>query len=271
MRMIAPLIRDDPSDYNSAVKLFKNGVARRLVYARPRVFAAYQTYAANQHNLTVVAPLLWAGTQSTALRNIYKLTFKRRPLAYIRDFLLNRNPPEYCPYCSFGEAETLDHFLPRSRFPEFSLFSRNLVPCCPTCNRIKTTKNANHAIHAYFDDINARIVFADVDVSNAISASYRLNNRNGMDPDLFARCERQFEILNLARRWKKQASLTISDHRGSLRRTLEARGRDGLREDLLSQAESYRENGGQNGFGFPLYEALANSQMFLESATALLA
>jgi 5-methylcytosine-specific restriction endonuclease McrA len=271
MRMIAPLVRDDVGDYDSAVQHYRNGAARRLRYARPRVLAAYQQYAANQQNLTAVGQLRWTERQTIALKDLYSLTSKRRPLAYIRDFLLNRVPPEFCPYCSFGEAETLDHFLPQSLFPEFSLLSRNLVPCCPTCNRIKTAKNASHAIHAYFDDINTRIVFATVNVAQTISTSYELRNPNGMNPDLFARCERQFDLLNLAGRWKKQASLTIANRRGALRRTLETGGIRALRENLLSEAESYRENAGQNGFGFPLYEALAGSQVFLNSAGALFA
>ena len=42
-----------------------------------------------------------------------------------------------CQYCNIGEPNTFDHYLPKSDFPEFSAFSKNLVPCCFVCNNEK--------------------------------------------------------------------------------------------------------------------------------------
>jgi 5-methylcytosine-specific restriction endonuclease McrA len=39
-----------------------------------------------------------------------------------------------CQYCGFPAPETLDHFLEKARFPELSLYKRNLIPCCWVCN-----------------------------------------------------------------------------------------------------------------------------------------
>jgi len=60
-------------------------------------------------------------------------------------------------------------------------------------------------------------------------------------------------------------------HYRSDRRALNSGGRTALRRSLRIEAASYYENAGQNGFGFPLYEALAESRDFLESAGELLA
>ena len=61
-----------------------------------------------------------------------------------------------CPYCNrnyivnfevqgnqiISTAE-LDHFFPKSEYPCFAISIYNLVPCCHTCNHIKSNKNIN--------------------------------------------------------------------------------------------------------------------------------
>lgn len=64
-----------------------------------------------------------------------------------------------CPYCNrdyinsrgkkIAGAE-LDHFYSRKDYPVFALSLYNLVPCCGTCNRIKSNKL--RAIVSPFDD-----------------------------------------------------------------------------------------------------------------------
>ncbi|WP_180132192.1 HNH endonuclease [Acinetobacter sp. YH12057] len=53
----------------------------------------------------------------------------------------------YCPYCGDPKKpDTLDHFIPKDDWPEFSIFPNNLVPQCRECTPIKGTK--------YFCDIS---------------------------------------------------------------------------------------------------------------------
>jgi hypothetical protein len=43
-----------------------------------------------------------------------------------------------CPYCGHPLApRTLDHFLPKEDWPEYAIFSNNLVPQCSDCAPIK--------------------------------------------------------------------------------------------------------------------------------------
>ena len=64
--------------------------------------------------------------------------------------------PTLCPMCGgFGNG-TLDHYLPKSNFPEFSFYSKNLVPAC-NCNSLRGTSvkgavSPARPIHPYFDD-----------------------------------------------------------------------------------------------------------------------
>ena len=42
-----------------------------------------------------------------------------------------------CPYCGIqNEPYRIDHYLPRSIYPEFSILSDNLIPSCDICNDI---------------------------------------------------------------------------------------------------------------------------------------
>lgn len=61
-----------------------------------------------------------------------------------------------CPICCVGAVKTLDHYLPKSKFPMFSITPNNLVPSCRDCNSKKNNKFDNNysLIHPYYDDID---------------------------------------------------------------------------------------------------------------------
>ncbi|WP_324287187.1 HNH endonuclease [Bacillus cereus] len=63
-----------------------------------------------------------------------------------------------CPYCDWHEIEkagvSIDHFLPKSKFPLFSIYPKNLVMSCPTCNdRIKGDRIKLPIFHPYYDEV----------------------------------------------------------------------------------------------------------------------
>ncbi|WP_116893603.1 HNH endonuclease [Pseudomonas syringae] len=72
------------------------------------------------------------------------IDFYERPPAPSKTLLEARRHDhtlDECPYCGFPRApETLDHFLPKERWPEYSIFSDNLVPQCRDCAPIKGVK-----------------------------------------------------------------------------------------------------------------------------------
>lgn len=69
-----------------------------------------------------------------------------------------------CPYCGHPLApDTLDHFIPKDSWPEYSIFPNNLVPQCKYCAPLKgsnyfcSDENAVKYIHPYFNDLLSRI------------------------------------------------------------------------------------------------------------------
>lgn len=62
-----------------------------------------------------------------------------------------------CGYCGIDTATTLDHYLPRRRFPEFIGLSRNLIPSCSSCNTPRQFQRhgKRQVVHLVDDDIGA--------------------------------------------------------------------------------------------------------------------
>lgn len=62
-----------------------------------------------------------------------------------------------CPACGEpGRPNTLDHYLPKGRYPQFSITPANLFPMCDACQAKKLVKTGNAAeprffLHPYFD------------------------------------------------------------------------------------------------------------------------
>ncbi len=77
------------------------------------------------------------GTVSRSIYNKIKLSSKER-----------------CSICLVGEAETLDHYLPKARYPAFAVDPQNLIPACTKCNKGKGAslleKKGEHVLHPYF-------------------------------------------------------------------------------------------------------------------------
>ncbi|EKO3823466.1 hypothetical protein NTH40_005068 [Vibrio harveyi] len=65
---------------------------------------------------------------------------------------------QICPACGEdGTPNTLDHYLPKDLFPEYSILSKNLFPMCDICQGKKSTKVLNGEgerifLHPYYDD-----------------------------------------------------------------------------------------------------------------------
>lgn len=103
--------------------------------ARPLVLAAYQDY---EDAVPEVGGLAGAGLterQKEAMRHAY--TVETQPMTTLRGELLKRIIVARCPFCGISELSTLDHYLPKELYPEFSVFPKNLVPSCAVCNTRK--------------------------------------------------------------------------------------------------------------------------------------
>ena len=72
---------------------------------------------------------------------------------------------DVCPYCGIDRPSHLDHFIPRAKFPEFSIYSPNLIYVCSICNskykgeKILNSKGERIFFNPYFDNFIETIQF----------------------------------------------------------------------------------------------------------------
>lgn len=83
-----------------------------------------------------------------------KTTSSRELLNKIKENFIK----ESCPYCGIGGVpETIEHILPKEIYPQYSIFSKNLIPCCNACNsyksmNIKSSENNEFCTYNFYED-----------------------------------------------------------------------------------------------------------------------
>ena len=117
-----------------------------------------------------------------------------------------------CPYCGLGHVSTLDHYLPKSEFPIFSILPNNLIGCCRDCNTTKRNTVLN-TIHPYYDDFTkTQWLFAKVNWSE-LTMDFFVDTKdinNALDKK---KIEEHFRVYELARRYAIEAASELSDLR----------------------------------------------------------
>lgn len=67
-------------------------------------------------------------------------------------------PCGMCPICGCNLANTVDHYLAKTKYYQFAVTLENLVPMCMRCNHCKNDdipkRREEETIHPYFDDFN---------------------------------------------------------------------------------------------------------------------
>jgi hypothetical protein len=123
-----------------------------------------QAYATLRGDPGLLKPWLANAAQKQALENLYS---SQPPVHSVQKPILDAlriRDLQFCPACGEdGTPNTLDHYLPKNTYPEFSVTSRNLFPMCDICQGKKGSKTVNRTnqrlfVHPYFDDFTERSV-----------------------------------------------------------------------------------------------------------------
>ncbi|MDQ1806004.1 HNH endonuclease signature motif containing protein [Chryseobacterium sp. CKR4-1] len=128
-----------------------------------------------------------------------------------------------CQYCTLNSVETLDHFIPKEEFPEFSVNPLNLLPCCPTCNSKKSylcfDGEESLFLNLYLDELpNKKYLKAEFDFNNDIPlVTFSLYNPENIDRINFRTIRNHYERLNLLERMREKSNEIITEIINSLR------------------------------------------------------
>lgn len=117
---------------------------------------------------------------------------------------------DYCPACGEdGYPRTLDHYLPKEKFPEFSILSRNLAPMCDACQGAKLAKTltANQEkifLHPYYDGLaNVQVFKADIIPPFGTGTTTQLRINEDVQPNsLRSLCQRHSDEMGIPSRYQ---------------------------------------------------------------------
>jgi len=246
-------------------------IPKRLDRIKNKVLAAYQNYAANTNSLEVMTPIGLKGVQEKALLHAYGSATKS--MKSLRSEIIFTEDEDFdeCPYCGINEPATLDHYLPKEKFPEFSIYPLNLIPICNVCNsKYKGAKFLSPAggmlfMHSYFD------IFPDVDlldVSVEINDKVELTFTNLSYPADGRFCSifsNHFRELSLNTRYSIKAAAEINRKRRALNRIYLREGHfSGVAAELQRTADDLRDSLSGNHWKVALYDCLASSEEFCD-------
>lgn len=177
--------------------------------------AAYEDFdAAIPHNLHALTPIGLSSDVRKTLATIFSGRLGRfRSLWDALNDHFEDTGNSTCPYCNFGEQWEHDHYLPKSIFPEFTLYPKNLVPICKPCNGKKLARYHETGSRLFIYALSELsgidgLLQVDTTYLPKLTVSYSLANPGTLDD--FMVLERHFQALDLGRRYTKQASTTIA-------------------------------------------------------------
>lgn len=168
----------------------------------------------------------------------------------VYDRILSAPPHRRCPFCGIGTVNTLDHYLPKTAFPIFSVTPNNLVPACEWCQGEKAeyypTAEDNQIFHPYFDDFDNQIwLVAEVVVGVPAAFRYEIVVPENWPDSFRGRAETHLRELNLRELYSSNAGSRLSEIRHRLLNLHQKGGviavREHINEELIS-AETEHNN-----------------------------
>lgn len=262
MRSEPPPARDVCADLVSISNGKNDPRRKRLRKLRPRVQQRYAEYWALRTALETLSKRVWPGYAEDAMEHCYTGGTKARTAMLEGQLDQIWQEPNLCPYCLLRQPTSLDHFLPKDFFPEFSVLGWNLVWVCDPCNRKKGNRLVNaprRVINPYFDVMpDTALLHADVALTaGGIAVSFRIE---AMDPavpnDVVELMRRHYAALELENDYIAEGATVISD----LVNSIIAQHRLPIQQNQLDDAidNRMREWGGYpiNCFKLAVIEAL---------------
>ncbi|QIO48699.1 hypothetical protein HA464_32375 (plasmid) [Rhizobium leguminosarum bv. trifolii] len=112
-----------------------------------------------------------------------------------------------CPACGEpGAPNTLDHYLPKTRYPHFCVTPHNLFPMCDACQKEKDTKTGDAQtprffLHPYYDTFLVHQILDLTIQAPFETPTFTLNVSQALEPDQITLVTAHVRELALAERY----------------------------------------------------------------------
>ena len=251
----------------------------RLNNIHPQITLAVQDYSQKVTTADLFQIVPFVGADATivtgavtkkelkGLYTFHMVPAKKAARAYY-DQLQMSAPLHICPFCGFGHVSTLDHYLPKAKFPLLSILPINLVPSCADCNKGKSSAIAvskeEQCLHPYFDQghfINEQWIFAEVVETSPPMLTFRVESPIHWNHDDKERIKSHFIDFKLANRFRVQAATEMPVLKGELEYDYSINQNVGVQQAL---ERKYLAASAQhvNGWKTAMYQALAQSDWY---------
>jgi hypothetical protein len=259
--------------FDTCVSMVKNPALRaelRGVRQHIKDAAANYDAKAKTRRLHLETPHDHVGTVAAAkLIKVYTLRMvpKNATGRPIYDRIMSAPAHRRCPLCGIGTVNTLDHFLPKTHFPVYSVTPNNLVPACTWCQGEKLeyypTSDGGQLLHPYFDDVDDEVwLVAEVVAGVPAGFRYFACPPDHWAPSDKARVATHLKELNLPLLFSSNAGSRLTEIRVRLAKLLQKEGGAGaVREHLIEELSSIEEDQ-KNSWSAAMYRAAAASDWF---------
>lgn len=185
---------------------------------------------------------------------------------HIYSEIMGLAPNSRCPYCGHRRVRELDHFLPKAKYPSFSVTPLNLVPSCSDCNKDKLDGDADQLIdlplHPYFDCVQNRCWLKAEVVQNDLAVFlFDVDPDCGLTEIEFQRLRNQFVKLRLGELYTAEANDELAAIRLILRKQYDINGEQSVRtylEDIFASTNANQLNSWRTA----LYRAASQDDWF---------
>lgn len=197
-----------------------------------------------------------------------RMAKKGAPGRDIYDALFTSAPQGKCPLCGHRTVSTLDHHLPKARYPALAVAPLNLVPACGDCNKSKLASvpaNASEqTLHPYFDDIDDdRWLVAEVVHTSPAALQFSVKAPAHWSAVLRSRVEGHFQTFGLGHLYSSEAADELLNIRHQLCMLHASGGIALVQIELKGRAESCQQVR-RNGWRTATYQAFADSDWFCD-------
>lgn len=273
------------SYYENIAKSKKNN-KRRLLYGTSfknqpfepsslyeKVRVKYHTYDENINNLEQLVQDIYESEEKVALQHCY--TSPTAPLRELKSKIINSQQGFYqnkCAYCGLNEKSDMDHYVPKEKFPEYSVHPLNLIPICSICNGKKSNyfieENKRIFFNPYSDRINETVLTLEINY-NESSNSFLLNIH--VDEEFLFKSH--IDKLCIVSRYEEAAILILDNLITQVRNVFESyvdgdigsdlsSFKNFIRNSLEKDRECKSETQGMNSLDFLVYDAFLKSEYF---------
>lgn len=179
------------------------------------------------------------------------------------------SPNLVCPYCAQRDVDTLDHYLPKAKFPTYAITPYNLVPSCMTCNRIKiddvSQRREEEVIHPYYDNFaNEKWIAAQIIEGEPVAFRFMVQCPETWDEQKKLRAKKHFEQFKLDDLYKNKASQEYIGCLNRIKRLYKRGGKELSIEDLREYIED-KDVIHLNTWQAAMYQAIIDNEWFWDT------